>query len=58
MKKLLKVERKTASVQGTASVILKRKVRDIFINGYNIKIMRIHKANHDLQLVLYTFVAT
>ena len=42
----------SASVQGTASVILKRKVKDIFVNGYNKQIMRIFKANHDLQLCI------
>ena len=42
----------SASVQGTAMVVLKRKVRDIFVNGYNPKIMRLHEANHDLQICI------
>ena len=42
----------SASVQGTAAVIHKRKVRDIFVNGYNANIMRLHKANHDLQICI------
>ena len=33
-------------------VFMKRKVRDIFINGYNKKIMRMFKANHDLQICI------
>ena len=28
--------------------VLEMKVRDIFMNGYNVNIMRLHKANHDL----------
>ena len=40
----------SASVQGTAMVFMKRKVKDIFVNGFNKKIMRIFKANHDLQI--------
>ena len=42
----------SASVQGTAIVVLKRKVKDIFVNGYNPKIMRLHEANHDLQICI------
>ena len=42
----------SASVQGTASVFMKRKVKDIFINGYNRKIMSIFKSNHDLQICI------
>ena len=33
-------------------IVLKREVKDIFINGYNSKIMRIFKANHDLQICI------
>ena len=42
----------SASVQGTAMVVLKRRVKDIFLNGYNPMIMRLHKANHDLQICI------
>ena len=42
----------SVSVQGTAIVVLKRKVKDIFVNGYNASIMRLHKANHDLQICI------
>ena len=33
-------------------VVLKREVKDIFINGFNKKIMRLFKANHDLQICI------
>ena len=42
----------SASVQGTAMVFMKRKVKDIFVNGYNPKIMRLHEANHDMQICI------
>ena len=42
----------SASVRGTAIVVLKRKVKDIVLNGYNTNIMRLHKANHDLQICI------
>ena len=42
----------SASVRGSAVVIIKRKVRDIFVNGYNKNIMRLHKANHDVQICI------
>ena len=42
----------SASVQGTGIVVLRRKVKDIFVNGYNTNIMRLHKANHDLQICI------
>ena len=40
------------SIRGTGSVFLKRKVKDIFTNGYNMNIMRLHEANHDFQVVI------
>ena len=33
-------------------VLLKRAVKDIFTNGYNQKIMKLHNANHDIQIVI------
>ena len=42
----------SASVGGDARVFLKRKVEYIFINGYNIRIMQIFQANHDIQVVV------
>ena len=40
------------SVKGTGKIFLKRKVKDMFTNGYNKKFMRLHLANHDIQLVI------
>ena len=42
----------SVSIKGTGAVILKREVKDIFINGYNQNIMRLHQANHDLQILI------
>ena len=42
----------SASVKGTAMLVLKREVKNIFINAYNPKIMRLHKTNHDVQLCI------
>ena len=42
----------SASVQGSAIIVLKREVKDIFVNGYNPQLMRLHKANHDLQICI------
>ena len=42
----------SASVQGTAIVVLRRDVKDIFVNAFNASIMRLHKANHDLQICI------
>ena len=47
----------SASVQGTATIVLKRKVKDIFINGYNKKIMGLFKANHDIQICIDMYAA-
>ena len=40
------------SVKGTAMVVLKRQVKNIFINGYNSKIMKLQSSNHDIQICL------
>ena len=45
----------SASVKGTGKIIHKRKVKDIFTNGYNKKIMQLHQANHDIQIVIDQF---
>ena len=42
----------SASIQGTGSVFLKRGTKDVFTNNYNRKLMKIHKANHDIQIVV------
>ena len=48
--KIRYLEAISASVQGSAIIVLKRNVRDLFVNGYNSNLMRLHKANHDIQL--------
>ena len=47
----------SASAQGTAIVVLKRDVKNIFVNGYNSSIMRLHRANHDLQICIDHYAA-
>ena len=47
----------SASVQGTAMLVLKREVKDIFINAFNIRIMQLFKANHDLQICIDPYAA-
>ena len=42
----------TASIRGTGSVFLKRKTSDLFINNFNPNLMKLHKANHDIQIVV------
>ena len=42
----------STSIKGTGMVLLKREVKDIFTNGYNKKIMKLHFANHDIQIVI------
>ena len=47
----------SAAVQGSAMVVLKRKVKDVFINAFNKKIMRLFKANHDIQICIDHYAA-
>ena len=42
----------SASVRGTGSVFLKRDTKDLFTNNFNIQLMHLHKANHDVQIVV------
>ena len=42
----------SASVKGTAVLVLQREVKNIFVNAYNPKIMRLHKTNIDIQIVV------
>ena len=42
----------SASVRGTGSVFLQRETKDIFTNNFNRRLMGIHKANHDIQIVV------
>ena len=42
----------SASVRGSGAVFLERRTTDLFTNNFNRKLMEIHKANHDLQIVV------
>ena len=42
----------SASIKGTGAVLMKREVKDLFTNGYNKNIMRLHQSNHDFQVVI------
>ena len=42
----------SASVKGSAIVLLKREVKNMFVNGFNAHIMRLHQANHDMQICI------
>ena len=48
----------SASVRGSGSVFLKRKTKDLFTNNFNRKLMEVHKANHDLQIVIDQVIQT
>ena len=42
----------SASIKGTGSVILKRGTKDIMTNNFTRRIMGVHQANHDIQIVV------
>ena len=42
----------SASVRGTGAVFLKRATKDVFTNNFNRRLLEVHKANHDLQIVV------
>ena len=42
----------SASIKGTGSVILRRDTKDIMTNNFNRRIMGVHQANHDIQIVV------
>ena len=42
----------SASVRGTGAVFLKRATKDVFTNNFNRRLLGVHKANHDLQIVV------
>ena len=42
----------STQVCGSAKVFLKRKVKDMFVNGFNPTIMRLHRANMDMQMLV------
>ena len=51
------LEALSVSVQGKAMLVLKREVKDIFVNAYNVRIMQLFKANHDLQICIDPYAA-
>ena len=42
----------SASIRGTGSIFLKRNTKDILTNNFNRRIMGVHQANHDIQIVV------
>ena len=42
----------SASVRGTGAVFLKRDPKDVLTNNFNRRILGVHKANHDIQIVI------
>ena len=42
----------SASVRGTGAIFLKRNTKDVLTNNFNRRIMSVHKANHDIQIVI------
>jgi hypothetical protein len=42
----------SASVRGTGSVFLRRGTKDVFTNNFNRRLLGVHKANHDIQIVV------
>ena len=42
----------SASIRGSGSIFLKRDTKDILTNNYNRRLMGIHQANHDIQIVV------
>ena len=40
------------SIRGTGAIFLKRNPKDVFTNNFNNRLMSVHKANHDLQIVI------
>jgi hypothetical protein len=42
----------SASVRGTGAIFLKRNPKDVLTNNFNRRIMGVHKANHDIQIVI------
>ena len=47
----------SSSIQGTAIIVLKREVKDIFINAYNKQVMNLFKSNMDLQICIDPYAA-
>ena len=42
----------SVSVRGTGAIFLKRNPKDVLTNNFNRRLMSVHKANHDIQVVI------
>ena len=42
----------SVSVRGTGAIFLKRNPKDVLTNNFNTQLMSVHKANHDIQVVI------
>ena len=42
----------SVSVRGTGAIYLKRNPKDVLTNNFNRQLMTVHKANHDIQIVI------
>ena len=42
----------SVSVRGTGAIFLKRNTEDLFTNNFNRSLLKLHKANHDVQIVV------
>ena len=42
----------SVAVRGTGAIFLKRNPKDVFTNNFNTRVMSVHKANHDIQIVI------
>ena len=42
----------SVSVCGTGAIFLKKNPKDVLTNNFNRQLMRVHKANHDIQIVI------
>jgi hypothetical protein len=42
----------SASVRGTGAIFLQRNPKDVLTNNFNRRILSVHKANHDIQIVI------
>ena len=47
----------SSSIQGSAIIILKREVKDVFVNAYNKQVMNLFKSNMDLQICIDPYAA-
>ena len=42
----------SVSIRGSGAIFLKRNPKDVFTNNFNCRLMSVHKANHDVQIVI------